>query len=101
GKDVSLPHLPEVAVSPNPFNSSCAIAVPAESEVVIYDLMGNEVFGVSDAPSDGSSEKALSGLSDSKKFFWKPDRSVSSGTYILCAVLDDGRKISKKIVYLK
>lgn len=33
-----------INVSPNPFNLSCVITVPANADVKIYDLQGNVVY---------------------------------------------------------
>ena len=34
-------------------------------------------------------------------YIWQPDESISSGVYLVRATTDDGKQITKRIVYLK
>jgi len=112
----------ELTVSPNPFNSSCAITISTISATVeIFDLQGRLVWN---KPSDSDYIGATSlikrgkpeavplnkgdvakrqGVSASSQgiIIWNPSESISSGVYLVRATTDDGQQIAKRIVYLK
>jgi uncharacterized delta-60 repeat protein len=119
----------ELTVSPNPFNSSCAIMVNVEQSrlhrdcvtVEIFDLHGRLVWN---KPSDSDNVGATSlikggkpeavpinngdvakrqGISASAQgvIIWQPEESISSGVYLVRATTDVGQQITKRIVYLK
>jgi len=111
----------ELTVSPNPFNSSCAITAPAGTEIEIYDLQGRLVWN---KPSDSDYIGATSlikggkpeavplnkgdvakrqGVSASTQgvIIWQPDESISSGVYSVRATTNVGKRITKRVVYLK
>jgi uncharacterized delta-60 repeat protein len=111
----------ELTVSPNPFNSSCAITTPTCATVKIFDLQGKLVWN---KPSDSDNIGATSlikggkpdevplnkgyvakrqGVSASAQgvIIWQPDETISSGVYLVRATTDDGQQITKRIVYLK
>jgi surface antigen len=73
-----------IFISPNPFNSSCAITALVGAEIKIYDLNGKciEVF-------------------DKTPVIWQPDESIASGIYLVRARMEDGWTASKRVVYLK
>ncbi len=92
-----------VTVSPNPFNSSCAIMICQHSrlhrdcatlKVEIFDLRGRLVSLLS---SHVEGHKAPS---SKRSYVWQPEQSVSSGIYIV-KVSTDNRSTSKNILYLK
>jgi len=110
---VKVPEKFSISVSPNPFNSSVAIAVETQNlaslpEIAIYDLRGNLIstpFGA-DAPlsplSRGTNEQSASGAS--RGFVWTPDKSISSGIYFVKATISQQATsvvCTKRIVYLK
>jgi hypothetical protein len=82
-------------VSPNPFNSSCAItaydpdSAPEGAEIEIYDLRGDVVV------------TGLAPAHDERAFIWTPDKSIASGIYLVRARTGDGQTASKRIVLLK
>jgi len=112
----------ELTVSPNPFNSSCAITTPACATVGIYDLQGRLVWN---KPSDsdnvgatslikggkpeevtfnnGESEQSEQGVSASvqRVIIWQRNETISSGVYLVQATTNEGQQITKHIVYLK
>ncbi len=118
-----LPSILKITAYPNPFNSSCAIAAPAGADVEIYDLRGNVVYKTPSIPrslspqgerdvlaaEDGSESPFPSGEGGSTKsrqmrgqfFIWQPDKSISSGIYLVRATTNDGRTTTKRIVYVK
>jgi uncharacterized delta-60 repeat protein len=119
----------ELTVSPNPFNSSCAIMVNVEQSrlhrdcatVEIFDIQGRLVWN---KPSDSDYIGATSlikggkpdevplnkgdvakrqGVSASAQevIIWQPDETISSGVYLVRATTDDGQQMTKRVVYLK
>ena len=121
----SLPARISLNVSPNPFNSSCAITISTNSvsreyakqngidEIIIYDLKGNIVHNYSErglpTSIDNSSGNRYRGMSSNRhqemspteyKFIWHPEKSISSGIYFVRANFD-GQTITKRVVYLK
>jgi len=117
---LSKPNSFELTVSPNPFNSSCAIATPACATVEIFDLQGRLVWN---KPSDSENVGATSlikggkpdevplnkgdvakrqGVSTSAQgvYIWNPCETISSGVYLVRATTVVGQ-ITKRIVYLK
>jgi hypothetical protein len=111
----------ELTVSPNPFNSSCAIITHTSATVEIFDLQGRLVWN---KPSDSDYIGATSlikggkpeevplnkgdvakrqGVSASAQgvIIWQPEESISSGVYLVRATTDEGQQITKRIVYLK
>jgi hypothetical protein len=128
-EELTKPTSFELTVSPNPFNSSCAITVNIEQSrlhrdcvtVEIYDLQGRLVWN---KPSDSDNVGATSlikggkpeevpinngdvakrqGVSASAQeiIIWQPEEIISSGVYLVRATTDDGQQMTKRIVYLK
>jgi hypothetical protein len=118
----------ELTVSPNPFNSSCAIMICQQSRlhrdcitVEIFDLQGRLVWNkLSDSDNVGATSlikggkleevpinkgdvAKRQGISSSAQgvIIWQPSESISSGVYLVRATTDDGQQITKRIVYLK
>ena len=77
----------KIEISPNPFNSSCAILVPARAEIVIYDLTGQII----DRFDCGCSRTTWT---------WHPDESRPSGIYLVRATLGD-LTLAARLVYMK
>ncbi|HDR90903.1 MAG TPA: hypothetical protein ENN75_01505 [candidate division Zixibacteria bacterium] len=116
----------EIAISahPNPFNSAVTITYEGGSEfakglstIEIYDVNGRRVAsiippgppltrgeqGKSPLLKGGSAlEPVRGGL-----FVWRPDPSITSGVYLVCARFDklsdrgEGVSHTKRVVYLK
>ena len=99
------PDIFNITISPNPFNSSVKITVSDDRglmcqtpmEIAIYDLHGNVVANLYPVGA-GFVEKQHKGR---EVYIWTPEKSVSSGIYFVRATMDDGKKIAKRIVYLK
>ncbi len=111
---LSKPNSFELIISPNPFNSSCAITTLTGTQVEIYDLRGRLVWN---KPSDSDNIGATSLIKGGKPeevpinkgdvaqrqgvIIWQPDEYISSGVYLVRATTDDGHQITKRIVYLR
>jgi len=111
----------ELTVSPNPFNSSCAITTPECATVEIYDLHGrliwnkpsdSEYIGATSLIKGGKPEEVPINKGDVAKrqgvsastqgvYIWNPKESISSGVYLIRATTDDEHRLTKRIVYLK
>ncbi len=89
-----------ISAYPNPFNSSCAITAPANADVEIYDIMGNIVGANSVRPID-KGRMPYAPTNGARTFIWTPDKSISSGIYLVRATMDDGRTTTKRIVYVR
>ena len=104
-----------ISAYPNPFNSSVKITAPADAEIEIYDVKGNVVYkpplfsnsflpeekgepmgAQSQSPSPWGEGYRMRGL-----FIWMPDKTVSSGIYLVRITSEDGLNQTKRIVYLK
>jgi hypothetical protein len=70
-------------IFPNPFNSACFLNIPSASEIIITGL-------------DGRFIKKLD-----NRTIWTPDNTLSSGVFLVKAILPDNKTISKKIIYSK
>ena len=75
----------ELAVYPNPFNSSCVIYAPSNAVVEIYNLNGKLVHKASTTTG---------------KYVWNPYKNVSSGVYIIRAFAK-GRMLTTRAVLIK
>ena len=118
----------ELTVSPNPFNSSCAIMISQHSRlprdcatVEIFDLQGRLVWnkpsdsdniGVTSLIKGGKPDEVplnkrdiakRQGVSASSQgvIIWQPEEAISSGVFLVRATTSDGQQITKRIVYLK
>ncbi len=102
-----------ISVSPNPFNSSCEITLSGvnkgacslvDGTVEIYDLRGNVVAtpypaGAGFVPlNKGDRNRALGRF---QGVIWTPDKSIASGIYLVRARMNNGRIMTKRVVYLK
>lgn len=84
---------------PNPFNSSCFIKVPADAKIEIYDLKGNIIKKFGSALANELIVREQ--IYDSNQLYiWTPGRSVSSGIYLIRAMVGD-RIMTKRIVFIK
>ncbi|OQX89947.1 MAG: hypothetical protein B6D65_00510 [candidate division Zixibacteria bacterium 4484_93] len=93
----NIPRCINIAVHPNPFNSSCVITAPAGAEIEIYDLRGTlRLRSVPDAPVIEPAE-----MTATRTFIWQPDETIPSGIYLVRATMEDGKCITKHIAYLK
>lgn len=86
GED-NRPRKLEITISPNPFNSSVSISVPARAAIEIYDLSGKLI------------EEFDCGCR-ATTWVWQPDASLSSGVYLVRASLDEVI-LSERVVFLK
>jgi len=68
---------------PNPFNSSCAIIAPSGATIEIYNLYGKCI-----------------GTFDKTPCVWEPDESISSGIYLIRAIVGN-RIITKRAIIIK
>lgn len=103
--------LPKFTLSctPNPFNSSCEIAVNGvlairelPIQVEIYNLQGN-IVGSRLASTDIApyTETGDASIASTRTFTWHPDKTISSGIYFVRARIENGNFITKRVVYLK
>ena len=84
----------EIAVSPNPFNSSCDISAPFGAKIEIYDLQGKCVgAGLVPAQQQGDHE--------GRPYIWHPEKEMGSGIYLVKATTKNGLTATKRIMYLK
>jgi len=81
-------------VYPNPFNSSCRIAVnvgamlASPAMIEIYDLRGNLVGALNLTPLQNGAA------------IWQPDEEIGSGVYLVRAIMGE-KTTTKKIVFLR
>ncbi len=86
-----LPNKIDVAVHPNPFNSSVRISfdkIPSEAQ--IYDISGRIVARWSEGELDNFGE-----------ILWEPASSLVSGVYFIQVKTKSGNSAAAKIIYLK
>jgi len=87
----------KITAAPNPFNSSCRIAINnlegTLEKVLILDTKGRVVDNISPTTSIYKAKTS--------EFIWQPKSSISSGLYILLAKDKDSKTIAKKLFYLK
>ncbi|MCD6594416.1 T9SS type A sorting domain-containing protein [bacterium] len=98
----NIPQDISVEVYPNPFNSSCRIIAPENAEIEIYDLRGN-IVGSRRASTDIAADIKTSDASvahTNRTFVWTPDKSISSGIYLVRVFLGK-QTIVKRVVFLK
>ncbi len=115
--NIEMPKDLSINVSPNPFNSSCAITLSSHStrrcginpessiEMEIYNLRGNVVYksNLSDQQGSDISQSRRAEWS-SGMLVWTPDKSISSGIYFVRAtIMQQATSVvcTKRIVYLK
>jgi len=101
-KENQLPAQLGLSITPNPFNSSVRVQVSCPGlqiyGIEIFDLKGTlrlrSVPGIS---------RSLSGAetTDNRTFIWQPDESMGSGVFLVRASLQDGSKITKRVIFLK
>ncbi len=82
----SNPSLFSISIIPNPFNSSCKISAPAGSTLEIFDISGKLIRTIK---------------MKSTEELWQPEPFISSGIYLIRTTTKTGRKLTKRIVYLK
>ncbi len=107
---VSKPAEISISISPNPFNSSCKIAINCHSRengnpegravLEIYDLRGNIVWQTNLSDSKGRPQRDAKRQWSSGTLVWTPDKSIASGIYLVQAT-SSGQTIAKRIVYIK
>ena len=90
----TIPEQVSLTISPNPFNSACAISTPIGANIEIFDLNGKSV-GVGLAPTQHQGDH------EGRPYIWTPDKSISSGVYLIRATAQDGQIAAKRVVYLK
>jgi len=112
----SRPEAITMSAYPNPFNCSCAITVnvwaplAAPAIIEIYDLRGKRIC-THDAGSRHSCEQAQSGeallgnasplQAGAQTFIWQPDKSITSGIYLVRARTEDGKEMTKKTILIR
>jgi len=91
-ENVIVPEQFKLSVSPNPFNSSVKITVPAGARVEVYDLQGRLI------------NKGIQPFAESQRertFIWQPDETIQSGVYFVKATMKDGRQRMKRAILIK
>ena len=107
-----LPNNLNISAYPNPFNSSVKITISysadiaensalKEMTIMVCDIRGNIVYtncmrGLPTSTNNRHREMSPT----SRTFIWRPDKSISSGIYLVRASID-GQIITKRIVYIK
>ena len=92
---------------PNPFNSAVKIminnidaSISNHLQIAIYDLRGNIVCEL--ASSGGKSSYLSEKIHwNGRQFIWTPDKTISSGVYLVRATMNNELIDAKKIIYLK
>ncbi len=107
-KTPKLPTGIYISVSPNPFNSSCAISAPSGAKIEIYDLRGTLRLrsvpdGSTGSPTGHHGHRACrdAEMTANREFIWHPDKSITSGIYLIKATMENGLIKTKRIVYLQ
>ncbi|MCD6419001.1 S8 family serine peptidase [bacterium] len=88
-------------IYPNPFNSSCVIYAPSESDVAIYDLRGKLVWKTSSGTNAKTSGLLGNTKSNYQKVVWTPNKSLSSGIYLVKIAMKSELIKARRIVYIK
>ena len=78
-----IPESIRLAVTPNPFNSSCVISAPPNATIEIFDINGKRI---AELPPNTN--------------IWTPEKEIGSGVYLVKAT-KDGQSATKRIVYLR
>jgi len=110
----NIPEQLEISTNPNPFNSSCEITAPANSEIEIFDINGRCIADLlpSTSPSTGHSRSGSISPSLTKEGFgvvsWSPSPGTPSGIYLVRAsfggqgdLAPTGQTVLKRVMYLK
>ncbi len=77
-----IPNRHYIKVYPNPFNSTCRIYAPAGSKIEIYNIYGNIVFRMDEAP-----------------YIWQP-KNAASGIYI-CDIYTSNYRESRLLFFVR
>ena len=118
--ETALPEKIDIQIYPNPFNSAVTISLICHSResgnpggmvgIEIFDINGRMVANVPSPsvplpageggktllpPGEGGSKSRM------RAFIWQPDKSMSSGVYLVRAKLGDEQTKIKRVVYLK
>jgi hypothetical protein len=80
---------------PNPFNSSCEIAMPVGSTLEIFDLNGKVVM------KHDVGVQNFEPLPKSHAILWSPDQTIPSGVYLVRSTSSDGQNVTKKVVLVR
>ncbi len=114
-KNAKVPQNIQIFAYPNPFNSSCRITILYngnsagiamnsrfhreetqcnKSTLKVFDIRGNVV---------GATRRVAQqkGHASHHPYIWTPDETISSGIYFVRATMEDGRTITKRIVYIR
>ena len=99
-----------ISAYPNPFNSSCEITLSCHSrengnpegwgDVKIYDLRGNVVWKANLSDSKERLQRDAKHRWSSGTLVWTPDKSISSGIYLIKATIND-QTITKRVILIK
>ena len=88
---------PKIEIFPNPFNNYCIIKAYSNLELQIFDIMGRRIFKLNNVNLENKK------LNENMPILliWKPENSITSGIYFICAILSDGSFFTKKVIFLK
>jgi len=81
-----------MTISPNPFNSTCEITVPAAAKVEIYSLSGKKIASFPSA--------ADRNVSETRKILWHPGDEIPTGIYLVKAT-DGEKSLTRKVLLIK
>jgi len=93
--ETELPEITRLSVLPNPFNSACRITAQCGAEIEIFDINGRMVAEIL---ATGSESAKLSSTTASGVCRWQPDKSITSGVYLIRI---KGTNAATKIIYMK
>lgn len=83
-----------IAITPNPFNSSCVICVPAGTDVKIYDLCGKCVW------KNNLSPRRIANKVKQENIIWTPDESIPSGIYLIRMTIGE-QSVTKRVALIR
>ena len=104
----NLPQKIHIVAYPNPFNSSVKIGISnsfvsssyeernEKIRVEICNIMGNIIAIPRERNRSNRGQKQ-----ETTEWLWHPDKSISSGVYLVRILTGDGQTATKKILYIK
>ncbi len=104
----NLPAGLSLKVSPNPFNSACAIVAPAGAEIEIFDVNGRRIDVIASKPApdetifgnEGDCRAPRARNDGEREYIWQPGEDIGSGVYLVRAKTYSG-SVAKRIILLK
>ncbi len=106
GEGVIVPDEFMLSIAPNPFNDKCMIKISSLnqqiSKIEIFNLNGKLVDEISSNMqkqeiADDNGNRTMNNYS----MIWQPDVSDASNIFLMRITTQDGRKATRKIIYLK